>query len=184
MNFYPLYIQHYFQSPLAIYEATCWFLLNKIWLILSSRSFPPIFSPDLCEKFFLSCKAFHREWKRGKSLSSMPDEYSGWGRIEKPKSNIFLAWFLLNVALHYHQESQHFFDWWVWDIFLKRFSCTHCECKSALSVSLHFKNSKRIILQWSHKTYRITFLPWSSAFGVGCRDRALSLHCLLHWILL
>ena len=70
--------------------------------------------------------------------------------------------------------------------FLRRFLCTHCSCweyKSALSVWLLFKNLKWIILRWSHHTHSITFLLWSSTFGVAveihhCQSTAFCIeHC-------
>ena len=63
--------------------------------------------------------------------------------------------------------------------FLRRFSYTHCSCWDYTSASrawLRVKNLKWIILQWSHHTYRLTFLSWSSAFTVGCGDCCYNLH--------
>ena len=71
--------------------------------------------------------------------------------------------------------------------FLRIFSCTLCWCwkyMTTFSVGLQFKNSKWIMLQWSHRTNCITFLPWNFAFWVGCRDLYLSIHSLLYWKLL
>ena len=44
-----------------------------------------------------------------------------------------------------------------------------------MSVWLRFKSSKRILLQWSHHTHNITFLPWGSTFEETCRDSSLLL---------
>ena len=52
-----------------------------------------------------------------------------------------------------------------------------------MSVWLQFKNSTWLIPQWCHHTPSIKFLPWNSAFEVGCRYLSLSIHCLLRWTL-
>ena len=70
--------------------------------------------------------------------------------------------------------------------FLRRFSCIHCsywKYKPVLSVWLQFKNSKWIIPRWFYDTYSIIFLCRSASW-VDCRDSYLSIHCLLHWIVI
>ena len=46
----------------------------------------------------------------------------------------FPAWFLLNVALHYHGEAQCFFYWQVQGIFLEDF---HAYITAVERISLH-----------------------------------------------
>lgn len=59
---------------------------------------------------------------------------------------------------------------------------TRCSCwrhKCAFIALLCFKNSKRTIPQWPHHTHNINFLQWRSAFGVGCGNISLLIHCVL-----
>ena len=84
------------------------------------------------------------------------------------------------VTKYYHGEAQHFSYWWKWEIFLD----FHAYVAAVKSINLHwvslwFKNPKWIIPQWSHHTHSITFLQWSSTFGVCCGESSLSIHCLV-----
>ena len=120
---------------------------RKIQLVLSSRSFPQTFSPDLLENiFFLSFKALFRKQKRLKALVqgllNMVD------RVEQTNLNsvFFPVWFLLNMTLHC-QKGGHFSYWRVQGVFMEDFYAHFAavEIMSALSVWLWFKNSKSII---------------------------------------
>ena len=56
-----------------------------------------MFKPDL-EKI-LSFKVFCRKQKRWKSLSARSGKYSGWGRTDQPKFNIFSSMILAEYGL-------------------------------------------------------------------------------------
>ena len=89
INFNQLYINHYFESPLAIYVVVCWLLSSKIQLISSSTSFPQTISPDLFVRIFWQSQHFVEKKKRWKSLGARSAEYVGWNRTDQSKSHIF-----------------------------------------------------------------------------------------------
>ena len=109
-------------------------------MVLSS-SFPQTFSPDFLEKILLIQSNLLRMTK----IEIICFKFR-WieDKTDQSKSNIFPAWFLLNVVLCYRGEAKHFSYWNPTGCFW-RFSCTRCSSwkyKSALSVWLQFKISK------------------------------------------
>ena len=175
-----MYIRHYFQSLLAIYQVACWFLSDKIQLVSSSRIFPQMFSPYFLEKIFCHSENFVKKEKYGNQL--VPGLVNMLDEIEQTSRNsiFFPARFLQNVSFYYHWEALNISYWWVQSFYLEDF---HAHVPAVESISLLFKNSKWIILWGSHPTHSITFIPWSSSFGVGSRDSSMSIHPLLNWTL-
>ena len=119
-----------------------------------------------CLEFFLSFGAVCREQKRWKSLGKISGEYGWWGLNILVKSNIFPAWFLLNVALHVviHYSTTFFL--------LKnarnflRFLCTLCsywKYKSSLRVRRGLKtlnNAAVITLYTQHNFSSLKLHLW------------------------
>ena len=85
-------------------------------------------------RHFLLFKASCWDEKRWKSLGARSSEYGGWGRIDQPNSNIFPAWYLLNLFLCYQEDSQRLSHWRVWGIFLENF---HTHVVAVENISLH-----------------------------------------------
>ena len=141
-----------------------------------------MFSPDLLEKNYLSFQVFCWEQNRWKSLGCKV-WCIWWRKWHKPvkMKYIFLSdscWMWPCITMEKHHSS--LID--TCGTFSLKISCSSHSCwenKSALSVWLQFKNTRWVIPQWSHRIHSITFLPWSSTFGLGCGDSFLSIYCLL-----
>ena len=159
------------------YLLDCWVFSNKFQLILNSRNFPQMFSPD-----FLFC---HSE----RFVEPPPPQNGYW--LEQDLLNIvdMVELTCLNPFFFYvnpvecdlalSKAKHNFSPIDTCAALNRRFSCTsydYWEYMSTLSVWLRFKISKWII---SHYTRSISFLPWSSTFGESCRDSFLSIHCFL-----
>ena len=156
-----MYICHYFESPLAIYQVGCWFLSSRIQLVLSSKSFTQTFSSDLLENFF-SSKTFSREWKRWKSYATRSAELVG----KQTKSNNFTC-----MILELSWRCTMFLAMMNMGCFLWRFSCTHCswweyksECLFTVQ-KLKSYNTMVILPCTQHN-----FSSMKLYFGIGYKD--------------
>ena len=150
----------------------CWFLSSKIQLLSSSRSIPQTFSPDLLENIFWNVEHIVENEKDGNHLvHGLMNMMDG---VEQTSLNpIFFLHDSCWMRPYVIVRSRMFCLFMSAGRFLWRFPYTRCSCwenKTSLSVWLQFKNLNWLILLWSHHMHCITFLPWSSTFGVGCGD--------------
>ena len=143
---------------------------------MSSRNFSKIFYLIFLGRFFLSFRAFCWEQERWKSFGAS-SKYGGWYKTKQPKSNIFFPHDFSEYGLALLWRKTMFLPYrWVQLIFFKDF---HAHAAVIESIRYYWlsdcclKTPNGIILQWSYNTHSITFLPWNTVFGVGCKDWSL-----------